>query len=197
MDVKALEDGLAPESVTVATACNRLFAVSCGENNGDCFLYDISQINNGGDPVLKKSFNLSPASESKSPGVAYADRTLGDIDAEVVLFLPPEESPTGKAALMFGGAHSGTLSYWEFECENEVEVADTLFVGDSSGNTSGSSEGLSPGAKAGISIGAIVGVFAVAFVASKVYFRRSVKSKNVEYDTGTKQSSSSNGAGVA
>ena len=119
-------------------ACNRLLAISCGENNGDCFLYDITNINNGGDPVLKKVFNLSPASQNKSPGIAYADGTLGDLDAGEVLFVPPEESPTGKAAIIFGGAHSGTISFWEFECENAVEAVDTLFVG-----ATGSGEGSS------------------------------------------------------
>lgn len=190
IDQKALEDGLAPESVTVAIACNRLLAVSCGENNGDCFLYDISDIHNGGDPVLKKVFNLSPASETKSPGVAYDDRTLGDLDAEVVVFVPPEESPTGKAGLMFGGAHSGTLSFWEFECTKKVAASvDTLFVGESSGDST--SNGLSAGAKAGIAIGAVVGVFAIAIVGMKLYFRQSPnKSKHVEYDTG----SSTNGS---
>jgi len=184
IDMKAPEDGLAPESVTVAIACNRLLAVSCGENNGDCFIYDISNIDDSVDPVLKKVFNLSPASENKSPGLAYDDKTLGDLDAEVVLFVPPEESPTGKAALMFGGAHSGTLSFWEFECENDVKAVDTLFVGESAGSSTGS-DGLSSGAKAGIAIGAVVGVCAAAFVATKFYFHRSsTKSKHIEYDTG-------------
>jgi len=54
----------------VAIACNRLLAVSCGENNGDCYIYNISNIDDGVDPVLKKVFNLSPASENKSSGVA-------------------------------------------------------------------------------------------------------------------------------
>ena len=33
-------------------------------------------------PVFIDVFNLSPASETQSPGVAYKARTLGDIDAE-------------------------------------------------------------------------------------------------------------------
>jgi hypothetical protein len=106
IDEKAPDDGLAPEAVTVAVACGKLLAISCGENNGDCFLYDITGIANGDDPVLKKVFNLSPASELKSPGVAYNDRTLGDLDAEVTLFVPANESPTGIDAVIFGGAHS-------------------------------------------------------------------------------------------
>lgn len=159
IDEKATEDGLAPESIVVAITCDRVLAISCGENNGDCFIYDITEIGEGKIPVLKKVFNLSPASETKSPGVAYEDRTLGDIDAEAILFVPANESPTGKDAMMFGGAHSGTLSFWEFECTESVDPVDTVFVGAQENDDSG----LSGGAIAGIVIGALVLVAAAAF----------------------------------
>jgi hypothetical protein len=171
VDAKALEEGLAPESVVVAIACDRLLAVSCGENNGNCYLYDITTIAN---PVFIQVFNLSPASEKKSPGVAYANRTLGDVDAETVRFVPANESPTGLAGIMFGGAHSGTLSFYEFECSQAVDPVTTVFVGTESKNTTGggqtpagadssnidneSSDGLSSGAKAGIAVGVLAGV---------------------------------------
>lgn len=180
IDEKALEDGLAPESVTVAAACDRVFALSCGENNGDCFIYDISQIGQGQDPELVKTFNLSPASETKSPGVAYDDRTLGDLDAESTIFVPATESPTGKAGIMFAGAHSGTLSFWEFECTSEVEAVKTVFVGKPATEPedelkSNGSNGLSGGA-----IAAII-LFALA-VAGGVFFV-GLKKKNAQEET--------------
>lgn len=204
IDWKAPEDGLAPESVTVAVACNRLLAVSCGENNGDCFLYDITNLNSGADPVLKKVFNLSPASEIKSPGVAYDDKSLGDLDAEVVLFVPPEESPTGKAAFIFGGAHSGTLSFWEFECNTEIAAVETVFVGEQNeeeqdtpvvSSSSDSEQGLSSGAKAGIAIGVIAGAIVVAVVGVKLHNKHASSNKGVEFVSG--KAAETNGNGVA
>ena len=118
IDEKSPEDGPAPESVTVGIACSRLVAIACGENNSNCFLYDISDIST---PKLIKVFNLSPESETKSPGVAYDERVLGEHDAESTLFVEPQYSPTGKAGIIFGGAISGTVSFYEFECETPVE----------------------------------------------------------------------------
>jgi len=31
-----------------------------------------------------------------------------------------EQSPTGVPELFFGGAHSGTMPFWEFECANPL-----------------------------------------------------------------------------
>jgi hypothetical protein len=185
IDEKAEEDGLAPESVIVAIACGRVLAVSCGENNAVCFVYDITDIDNGSDPQLVKVFNLSPASENKSPGVAYDDGTLGDLDSESPIFVTACQSPTGKPGIFMNGAHSGTVSFWEFECVNGVETcADESQGGETSSDeaaSSGSSgdSGLSGGAIAGIVVGAVAVVGILAFVISK----RS-RSSDVEMDTG-------------
>lgn len=113
IDEKAQEDGLAVETVTVGVACSRLVTVACGENNSMCLLYDITNIN---DPVLLKTFNLSPASKDKNPEKSYRD-DMGDLDPETTIFVPKEQSPTGCTGVLFGGAISGTLSFYEFECE--------------------------------------------------------------------------------
>ena len=171
IDEKSPEDGLAPESVIVGVACDRLVAVACGENNGNCFIYDISDIYK---PVLKTVINLSPASENKAPGVAYNDRTLGELDAETTKFIDAADSPTGKAGVIFAGAISGTLSFYEFECTEPVEpvtrpakptfslsdIAETMDASKNGSITAKTSEGggLSGGAIAGIVIGCLVGI---------------------------------------
>ena len=75
-------------------------------------------------PKLAQVFHLSPASETKNPIVAYADRTLGEIDSESILFLDESESPTGNPAIIFAGAFSTTTSFWEFDCGTDETTAD-------------------------------------------------------------------------
>lgn len=76
-------------------------------------MYDVSDITS---PKLAQVFHLSPASETKNPVVAYADRTLGEIDSESIVFLEKCESPSGNPAIIFAGAFSTTTSFWEFDC---------------------------------------------------------------------------------
>lgn len=185
VDEKAQEDGLAPESVIAAIACGRVLVVSCGENNAMCFIYDITDIDNGSDPQLVKVFNLSPASETKSPGVAYDDSTLGDLDSESPIFVNACQSPTGKPGIFMNGAHSGTVSFWEFECVNGVETCTDegqAISGESeTATSSGSSDsgGLSGGAIAGIVVGAVVVIGILGFVVMK-----RGRGSDVEMDTG-------------
>ena len=195
IDEKATEDGLAPESVVVAIACDRLISVSCGENNGNCYLYDITTIT---EPVFIDVFNLSPASETQSPGVAYKARTLGDIDAESIRFVPANESPSGLAGILFGGAHSGTLSFYEFVCTEPVDpVTETVFVGSDVGGDNDSpvappasaptyttsvdneSDGLSGGAIAGIAIAAFVGLGFIIFLLMSFTNKSQLRTSNV------------------
>lgn len=186
VDAKAEGDGLAPESVVAAIACGRVLVVSCGENNAVCFVYDMTDIDNGSDPELVKVFSLSPASKSMSPGVAYDDRSLGDLDSESPIFVTACQSPTGKPGIFMNGAHSGTVSFWEFECVNGVETcteeSEQGTAGSSQGSQSGSGgdSGLSGGAIAGIVIGAVAVVGIVAFV----IVRRDRMDSDVEMDTG-------------
>ena len=86
-------------------------------------MYDISYISS---PKLVQVFHLSPASETKNPIVAYADRTLGEIDSESIIFLDKCESPTGKTAIIFAGAFSTTTSFWEFDCGTDTTTADDI-----------------------------------------------------------------------
>jgi len=119
MDKTSVKDGPAFENIVVGEACGRLVAVTATEKNSIAWLYDITDLES---PQLKKVFHLSPASETKSPGVAYNDGSLGEVDPESFFFLSPQESPSGKAAIMFEGAFSGTVSFWEFECVEEDTV---------------------------------------------------------------------------
>jgi hypothetical protein len=108
-----LKDGAGPEAMSAGVACGRLLAVTATEKQGTAFVYDITDPTS---PTLAFVQHLSPASETKNPSVAYADGTLGDIDPESIIFLSASDSPTGNAGVMFAGAWSGTLSFYEFLC---------------------------------------------------------------------------------
>jgi len=166
IDEKSEKRGMEPELVNIAVACDRALAVSCGENNNVCFLYDVTNLPSP--PVLRKVFNLSPTSQFKAPGPAYKDGTLGDLDPEASFSVSAEESPTGVPGLFFGGAHSGTMSFWEFECTNPVEAVERMF-GNTSVTPEGSKQKLSGGAIAGIVIAVLViaALVATIFVQSK------------------------------
>lgn len=140
-------------------------------------MYDITDIPRGTAPQLVKVFQLSPASETKSPGVAYDDRTLGELDAEDPVFLNACQSPTGKSGIMFNGAHSGTVSFWEFECttpETACNGAATVQGSDANAGNDSSGSSLSGGAIAGIAIGSLIAVGAM----------KARSRGNVEMDTG-------------
>lgn len=113
VDERSPKDGPAPEAITSGVACGRLIMVTAGEKNGILFVYDISHISA---PSLLFVRHLSPASQTKSPNVAYTDGTIGDVDPESMIFVEAEKSPTGKAGVLIAGAWSGTVSWWEFEC---------------------------------------------------------------------------------
>eukprot|EP00747_Dinoflagellata_sp_TGD_P129941 gnl/TRDRNA2_/TRDRNA2_174763_c3_seq10.p1 gnl/TRDRNA2_/TRDRNA2_174763_c3~~gnl/TRDRNA2_/TRDRNA2_174763_c3_seq10.p1 ORF type:complete len:275 (+),score=53.62 gnl/TRDRNA2_/TRDRNA2_174763_c3_seq10:49-825(+) len=112
VDERSLKDGAGPEAVVVGHACGRTLVVTATEKQGTAFVYDATVPTA---PTLLFVHHLSPDSEKKNPGVAYADGTLGDIDPESSIFLTAAKSPTGKAGVMFGGAWSGTISFYEFE----------------------------------------------------------------------------------
>mmetsp|Transcript_5683 Transcript_5683/g.11085 ORF Transcript_5683/g.11085 Transcript_5683/m.11085 type:complete len:706 (+) Transcript_5683:69-2186(+) len=116
VDERSLKDGYAAEAIVTGSACGKEYLVTVSEKNSVGFMYDVSDIAN---PSLAQVFHLSPASETKNPIVAYKDRTLGEIDAESIIFLGEEESPTGVPAVLFAGAFSSTTSFWEFDCGEE------------------------------------------------------------------------------
>jgi hypothetical protein len=105
--------------------------------------------------------------------VAYDDRTLGELDAEDPVFLSACQSPTGKPGIMFNGAHSGTVSFWEFECTVPDETCTT--AGSSSQGGNKNSSDLSGGAIAGIAIGSLVGVAVIVFVVTKLSGRNNAE----------------------
>jgi len=119
VDERSLKDGYAAEAIVTGEACGKTYLATVSEKNSVGFLYDISDITN---PKLVQVFHLSPASETKNPVVAHEDRTLGEIDAESIIFFKEDESPTGVPAILFAGAFSTTTSYWEFDCEGKIEM---------------------------------------------------------------------------
>ncbi|KAJ1444363.1 Metallo-dependent phosphatase-like protein, partial [Pelagophyceae sp. CCMP2097] len=116
-------DGANPESMGVGVACGRLIAVTSTEKSGTAFFYDVTVPTA---PELLFVKHLSPASETLSAEVAYTWHLLGDVDAESVVFLEAEHSPSGRAAVVFAGAWSGTVSYYEFNCAQDA-VPDETF----------------------------------------------------------------------
>lgn len=112
-DERSPKDGAAPEAIVTGHACGRHLLVTATEKQDVALVYDITNI---AQPELLFVKHLSPISESMNPDLAYTDRTLGEIDPEFQLFVTEDESPTGKAGVFFGGAWSGTMSFWELEC---------------------------------------------------------------------------------
>jgi hypothetical protein len=113
VDERSPKDGAGTEAIVAGIACGSLVAVTATEKSGVAFVWDISTISA---PSLLFVSHLSPMSETKSPGLAYASRELGEIDPESMIFLEAAESPSGNAGVLFGGAWSGTVSFWEFVC---------------------------------------------------------------------------------
>lgn len=120
VDTRSAKGGLQVEHVVSGVACGRLVALVSTEKESIALLYDITNI---ASPDVVQVFQLSHATENKSAGLAYNDGTIGEIDPESFVFLSASESPTGKASVIFAGAFSGTLSYWEFECGVEDDMS--------------------------------------------------------------------------
>ncbi|KAG7339560.1 hypothetical protein IV203_025103 [Nitzschia inconspicua] len=188
VDELAEEDGLAVESVVAGVACDRLVMIGCGENNGICLLYDITD---GPErPVLLKTFSTSPASRDMNPQQAYDAGELGDLDTETMMMVTDTESPTGKAGIIMGGAISGTISFYEFVCQSHSgggsgSSSSGVVQATSSGNESGGVDdgsGLSGGAIAGI---VIVSIAIVALIVYSVI--KSSRTSQKEMDTGVEQ----------
>ena len=129
VDDRSQKDGPGVEAIVAGKACGSLLAVTATEKQGTAFVYDISNI---ASPTLLFVKHLSPASETKNPSVAYADRTLGEIDPEAMIFLEDAYSPSGKAGVMFAGAWSGTMSFWEFQCPNSTTTTSAMATDASS-----------------------------------------------------------------
>jgi len=115
VDERSPKDGAAPEAVVAGAACGRLLAVAATEKQSSALVYDITVVSR---PRLLFVRHLSPASEVKNPGVAYGNRSLGEIDPESLVFLEAQHSPSGKPGVLFAGALSGTVSFWEFSCQD-------------------------------------------------------------------------------
>jgi hypothetical protein len=118
VDEESEKYGPSIENIILGEACGRLVVAMAAEKNSIAMLFDVTDITS---PDLIKVFHLSPASEFKSVGLAYNDGELGEVDPESGVFLTAEKSPSGKAGILWAGAQSGTVSFWEFECKEEQE----------------------------------------------------------------------------
>ena len=123
VDERSQKDGYAPESIVVGKACGRLYTITVSEKNSVGFLYDISDITS---PELVKVFHLSPESETLNPSLAYEQGVIGEIDAESIIFLSEEDSPTGVPGVLFAGAFSGSVSWWEFTCKDDSDIEEPV-----------------------------------------------------------------------
>lgn len=146
-------------SVLLFVACGKEYLATVSEKNSVGFLYDVSDITS---PILAQVFHLSPASETKNPVVAYEDRTLGEIDAESIIFFEKDDSPSGNPAILFAGAFSSTTSFWEFDCGDDA-VTETN--GDGVTETNGGTATETKGDKADSSAFAAAGSLAASVVA--------------------------------
>jgi len=116
VDNRSGQDGAGVENVIVGEACGRLVTAMATEKNSVAMLFDITDITT---PELLQVFHLSPAVRDKSFGLAYNEGEIGEIDPESGVFLAAEVSPSGKAGILWAGAVSGTVSWWEFDCEED------------------------------------------------------------------------------
>lgn len=122
VDDQSGEAGPSVENVILGEACGRLVAAVAAEKSSVAMLFDITDINS---PDLLKVFHLSPVSQYKSVGLAYNAGELGEIDAESGVFLTKETSPSGNAGILWAGAKSGTVAFWEFQCKEESRPSTT------------------------------------------------------------------------
>ncbi len=93
-DTRSDNKGPEPEAVTTGIVNGVLYAFVGSERSGDIFVYDISNPNA---PVFKQ----------------YIDNPL-DFGVEGLLFVPANESPTGKALLISSAEISNTVTVYEF-----------------------------------------------------------------------------------
>lgn len=93
-DTRSDNKGPEPEAVTTGTINGILYAFVGSERSGDIFVYDISNPNA---PVFKQ----------------YIDHP-SDFGVEGLIFIPANESPTGKALIISSAEISKTVTVYEF-----------------------------------------------------------------------------------
>mmetsp|Transcript_11045 Transcript_11045/g.33139 ORF Transcript_11045/g.33139 Transcript_11045/m.33139 type:complete len:807 (-) Transcript_11045:30-2450(-) len=121
VDERSWKDGPGiQQGLAVGVACGRMVAVAVTSANSLAFGFDVTDPTQ---PAFLFVHHLSPASKDKSPGVAFKEQTLGDIGVESVSILDKHQSPSGAAAVMFAGAHSGSLSLYELLLTNGSRCA--------------------------------------------------------------------------
>lgn len=105
-DTRSDNKGPEPEGVTTGLVNGVLYAFIGSERTGDILVYDIS---NPATPVFKQ----------------YIDNPA-DLQVEGILFVPAEQSPTGKALVIVSAEISRTISVYEFSLvPNALATANT------------------------------------------------------------------------
>ncbi len=94
LDTRSDNKGPEPEGVTTGLVNGVLYAFIGSERTGDILVYDIS---NPATPVFKQ----------------YIDNPT-DLQVEGIIFVPAEQSPTGKALIIVSAEISRTISVYEF-----------------------------------------------------------------------------------
>lgn len=123
-DTRSDNKGPEPEAVTTGTVNGVLYAFVGIERSGDIFVYDIS---NPAAPVFKQ----------------YIDNVL-DFGVEGLVFVPADQSPTGKPLLISSAEVSKTVTVYEFSlvANNLVPVNTTVSAVQDSVSSYGDCTGL-------------------------------------------------------
>lgn len=123
-DTRSDNKGPEPEAATTGTVNGVLYAFVGSERTGDIYVYDISNPNA---PVFKQ----------------YIDHPA-DLGVEGLVFIPANQSPTGKALLVSSAEVSRTVTVYEFSSFSDNLVTTNTAISQTQGtnNTYGNCNGV-------------------------------------------------------
>ncbi|MEC7690868.1 MAG: choice-of-anchor I family protein [Pseudomonadota bacterium] len=104
-DSRSENKGPEPEAITTGTLGDRTYAFIGTERMGGIFVYDITN-------PYDVSFSEYVINRDLTEGLT-ADDSIGDLAPESLVFISPEDSPTGEALLVVGNEVSGSVSLWQ------------------------------------------------------------------------------------
>ena len=108
LDARSPSKGPEPEGLAVGKAYSRTWAFIGLERIGGLAIYDVS---NPARPAFSSYVNNRDLEVTPSPQTLDA---AGDLGPEGVLFIPEENSPTGRPLVVVGNEISGTTTIYEF-----------------------------------------------------------------------------------
>ena len=102
-DSRSDDKGIEPEALTLGVMDGRTYAFVGLERQSSIVIFDITEPTA---PVFVDFItNWNPAGSTE-------DGSAGDVSPEGIVFVPAEDSPTGKALLIVANEFSGTVSIW-------------------------------------------------------------------------------------